>query len=97
MHYDISNVIQSGVIEEDLRKSPTGTKTVSKIIYSQGRYIKAYCQGFLQKDFEGVERLCIRMSGFCENADIKILEEELDNSLLIGICKLIYIKEVLPL
>lgn len=76
-HYDISSVIQSGVIEDDLRKSATGTRLVSKIIYSQGRYIKAYCEGFLLKDFEGIERLCIRMSGICENSDIKILDEEI--------------------
>ena len=36
------------------------------------------------------------MSGICENSDIKILDEEIEIALLIGICKLIFAKEVLP-
>lgn len=36
------------------------------------------------------------MSGICENSEIKILDEEIENALLIGICKLIFAKEVLP-
>ena len=85
-------MLQSGILEEDLKLAPSRTKIVSKVIYSQGKYIKAFVEGSLDDG-----KLSIKMTGISEDSEIIVIEEELNNLLLIGICKLIYIQEVLPL
>ena len=66
-----------------MKKEPDNRKVVSKIIPAYGMYVKTYCEGYLSP--EGL--LCIKLSGVCEDSLMNIIEEELDNSMLSGICK----------
>lgn len=91
--YDISLVLNVHVIEFDLQKEPDQRKTVSKIITAYGMYVKVYCHGYLSP--EG--HLCIKLNGICEDSGVTIIEEELDNSMLIGICKVMIVHGVMPL
>ena len=91
--YDISLVLNVGVLESDLKKELDQRKIVSKIIPAYGKYVKTYCEGFL--DQEG--KLCIKLSGVCEDSGITIIDEELDNSMLVGICKVMIVHGVMPL
>ena len=66
---------------------------MSKIITAYGMYVKVYCHGYLSP--EG--HLCIKLNGICEASGVTIIEEELDNSMLIGICKVMIVHGVMPL
>lgn len=77
-----------------MKKERGQRKTVSKIIQAYGRYVKVYCEGYLSAD-PGL--LCIKLWGICEDSGITIIEEELDNSMLIGICKVMIVHGVMPL
>lgn len=79
-------------MEEDLKSDPSQTKIASKIIYSNGKYIKTYCQGFLNEEGD----FSIKISSVCEDPTIEVLGEELNYAVLEGICKLIIVREVLP-
>ena len=58
-----------------------------------GQYVKAFCEGYLNPEGE----LCLKMSGICEDPAITIIDEELRNDVLFGICKVIFVKGVVPL
>lgn len=90
--YDISLILGSQVLEDDLKQQPGQKKLISKIIYSKGKYIKAYCEGFINEE----NRVSIRMQGICEDGTIIIKDEELSHLVLSGVCKLILVQEVLP-
>ena len=91
--YNISLVLNEQVIESDLKKEPNQRKVVSKIISAYGMYVKAYCEGYLGPG----DQLCIRLWGVCEDSGITIIQEELDNSMLVGICKVMIVHGVMPL
>ena len=91
--YDISLVLNSLVLEQDLKKEHDHKKVVSKILPAYGKYVKTYCEGYLDAD----GKLCIKLTGVCEDSAITIIEEELDNSMLIGICKVMIVHGVMPL
>jgi len=55
--------------------------------------VKTYCEGYLSS--EGL--LCIKLTGVGEDSQMTIIEEELDNSMLIGICKVMIVHGVMPL
>lgn len=44
---DLSWVFTTGLIEKDLNNQPNKSKVVSKILYSQGKYIMTYIEGYL--------------------------------------------------
>ena len=56
--------------------------------------MKAYCEGFISPE---TNSLCIKLWGVCDDSGITIIEEELDNSMLIGICKVMIVHGVMPL
>ena len=80
-------MLQKKVVEEDLKKRPNQRKMVSKVLYANGKYVKAFCEGFLGSEGD----LCLRMSGTCEDSEITILDEELRSDVLFGICKAIFV------
>ena len=92
--YDISLVLNSFVIEQDLKKEHNQRKVVSKIIQAYGRYVKVYCEGYLSGD---PGHMCIKLWGVCEDSGITIVEEELDRTMLSGICKVMFLHGVMPL
>ena len=57
------------MLEEDLKQDPSCSKIASKIIFSNGKYIKTYCKGFLNSEGE----FSIRLSGICEDNNLEIL------------------------
>ena len=91
--YDISLVLNLSVLESDLAKEPDQRKVVSKIIPARGKYVKAYCEGYLSPE----NLLCIKLTGICEDSGITVVEEVLDNSMLVGICKVMIVHGVMPL
>lgn len=91
--YDISLVLNLSVLEADLAKEPDQRKVVSKIIPARGKYVKAYCEGYLGPE----NLLCIKLTGICEDSGITVVEEVLDNSMLVGICKVMIVHGVMPL
>ena len=58
-----------------MKKEPDQRKVVSKIIPAYGKYVKTYCEGYLDTD----GKLCIKLTGICEDSAITIVVEELDN------------------
>ena len=90
--YDISLILGSGVIENDLRKKSNKKCLVSKIIPAYGKYVKTYCEGSLNSKGE----LELNLSGVCEDSQISVLDETLTYSMLIGICKVIFVRAVVP-
>ena len=58
-----------------------------------GKYVKAYVEGYLGQGGD----LCLRMSAVCEDSDVTIFDEEMKNDVLAGICKVIFVKAVIPL
>ena len=86
-------VLQTKVIEEDISKAPGQRKLVSAIVCPNNQYVKASCEGYLNSDGD----LCLKISGICEDPDVTIHEEELRNDVLFGICKVIFVKGVVPL
>jgi len=91
--YDICLVLNSLVIEQNLKKEPDRRQILSKVVYAYGMYMKAYCEGFLGAD----KKLCIRLWGVCEDSGITVIQEELDNSVLMSICKVMIVHGVMPL
>lgn len=69
--YDISVILKANILEEDLKTDPGQKKIVSKIIYSDGKYFKTYCHGFLNNEGE----LIIKISAVCDDQTIEIIEE----------------------
>ena len=66
---------------------------VSKIVYPNGSYVKAYCEGYLNDK----EQVCLKMSGICESEEVTIHDMDLPYEVLFGICKVIFVKGVVPL
>lgn len=95
---DLSWVLASGVIEKDLSDSPSKIKVVSKVVYSQGKYIMTYIEGYLSQQINKDEKqkLCVKISGVCSDNTIVILEEELSITILESLCKILEVHEVLP-
>ena len=55
--------------------------------------MKTYCEGYLSPEGD----LCIKLTGIGEDSQMKIVEEDLDNSMLYGICKVMIVQGVVPL
>lgn len=55
--------------------------------------MKIYCEGLIGQD--GL--LNIKLSGVCEDSGITIIDAEVDNSILTGICKVMIVHGVVPL
>ena len=93
--YDISLVLNLEVLESDLRNEPDQRKVVSKIVPggNSSFYVKAYCEGYLGPD----NLVGIKLTGICEDSGITVVEEVLDNSMLVGICKVMIVRGVMPL
>ena len=81
------------VLEQDLKKEPDQRKIVSKIIPANGKYVKVYCEGHL----DDVGSLAIKLRGVCEDSSVTINSEDLEKSMLIGICKVMIVHGVMPL
>ena len=75
-----------------MKSDPNQTKVASKIIFSNGKYFKTYCQGFLNEEGD----FSIKITSSCEDNKVEVLGEELNYAVLEGICKLIIVREVLP-
>ena len=86
-------MLNSFVIEQDLKKEVDHRKLVSKIIYANEKYVKLYCEGFLNS----AGQLCIKLWGICEDSSITIKEEVLDRTNLSGIFKVMFLHGVMPL
>ena len=91
--FDICLVLNSHILEEDLKKEPDCRKVVTKIISAYGKYVKIYCEGYLSNE----NLLCIKLTGICEDSGITIIKEELEHSMILGICKVMIIHGVIPL
>ena len=66
---------------------------MSQIVFANGKYVKAFCEGFLDAEDE----VCLKISGICEDSEVTIIEEELHHDVLFGITKVIFIKGVIPM
>lgn len=62
---DIGKFLSSGVIEKDLLTVPSKSKVVSKVVFSQGKYILTYLEGYLHQQSKDVYSLAVKISGIC--------------------------------